>query len=55
MFAYFTKENAAKESLPLIDRSVKSYSYLPKLHAILAVAPAAYKRSVPIDFAWNIL
>jgi alkylhydroperoxidase family enzyme len=43
MFTYFTKDNALKDAQPLIDRSLKSYGFLPKLHAILAVAPAAYQ------------
>lgn len=43
MFEYYTKDNAPQESLELIKRSVKNYGFLPKLHQILAVAPAAYK------------
>lgn len=43
MFEYYTKENAPPESLELIERSVEDYGFLPKLHQILAVAPAAYK------------
>jgi alkylhydroperoxidase family enzyme len=43
MFTYFTKETASQEAQPLIERSLKNYGFLPKLHAILAVAPAAYQ------------
>lgn len=42
MFDYLTKETAPAESLPLIERSRKTYGFLPKLHAVLANAPAAY-------------
>ena len=43
MFDYLTKENAPLESLPHIERSLKIYGFLPKLHAVLANAPAAYQ------------
>lgn len=43
MFTNYTKENAPKESAPQIERSVKNYGFLPKLHAILAEAPATYQ------------
>ena len=43
MFKSYTKENAPQESTALIDRSFKNYGFLPKLHAILAEAPAAYQ------------
>jgi alkylhydroperoxidase family enzyme len=43
MFTYHTKETASKETQPLIDRSLKTYGFFPKLHQILAEAPAAYQ------------
>lgn len=43
MFKSYTKENAPKESLPQIERSLKNYGFLPKLHEILAEAPATYQ------------
>jgi len=43
MLEYLTKENAPAESLPQIERSLKTYGFLPKLHAIMANAPAAYR------------
>lgn len=43
MFTSYTKENAPKESLPFIEQSLKNYGFLPKLHAILAEAPATYQ------------
>lgn len=43
MFTYFTKETASKEAQLLIDRSIKNYGFLPKLHSILCVAPATYQ------------
>lgn len=43
MFKYFTKEDAPKDSLPQIERSLKNYGFLPTLHQILAGAPAAYQ------------
>ena len=43
MFKSYTKENAPKESLPQIERSLTNYGFLPKLHAILAEAPATYQ------------
>ena len=43
MFEYLTKENAPVESLPQIERSLQTYGFLPKLHAVLANAPAAYQ------------
>lgn len=43
MFEYHTKENAPAESIELMERSVKSYGFLPTFHQILAVAPAAYQ------------
>lgn len=43
MFAYHNKDTAPAESLPQIERSVKNYGFLPKLHQILAGAPAAHQ------------
>lgn len=43
MFKYFTKDDAPKESLLQIERSLKNYGFFPKLHQILAAAPAAYQ------------
>ena len=43
MFEYYTKENAPQESQKLIERSEQAYGFLPKLHQILAGAPAAYQ------------
>jgi alkylhydroperoxidase family enzyme len=43
MFTYFTKETAPQDAQPLIERSLKNYGFFPRLHAILAVAPAAYQ------------
>ncbi len=43
MLEYLTKENAPAESVPQIERSLKTYGFLPKLHAVLANAPAAYQ------------
>tara|TARA_E500000318_G_scaffold55586_1_gene51622 strand:+ start:1886 stop:2455 length:570 start_codon:yes stop_codon:yes gene_type:complete len=43
MFAYHTKESAPSESAPLIDQSVAAFGFLPKLHQILAEAPATYE------------
>ncbi|MFA5952234.1 MAG: carboxymuconolactone decarboxylase family protein [Hyphomicrobium sp.] len=43
MFTYHTKETAPAESLPQIERSLKNYGFFPKLHQILAEAPAAYQ------------
>lgn len=43
MFDYLTKDTAPAESVPLIERSIRTYAFLPKLHAVLAVSPAAYQ------------
>ena len=43
MFTYHTKESAPAESLPQIERSLQNYGFFPKLHQILATAPAAYQ------------
>lgn len=42
-FAYLDQNTAPAESLPLIERSIKTYTFLPKLHAVMAAAPAAYQ------------
>lgn len=42
-FKSYTKEDAPKDSLPLIEQSLKNYGFLPKLHSILAEAPATYQ------------
>lgn len=43
MFTYYTAATAPAESTPLIKQSLQNYGFLPKLHAVLAVAPAAYQ------------
>lgn len=43
MFDYPTKATSLAESAPLIERSIKTYSFLPKLHAVLAASPATYQ------------
>lgn len=43
VFTYYTKEGASEKAAPLIERSIKTYGFLPKLHAVLAEAPAAYQ------------
>lgn len=43
MFAYHTKETAPAESAPLIEQSVAMFGFLPKLHQIMAEAPATYE------------
>lgn len=43
MFDYHTKSTAPQESQALIDASEKAYGFLPKLHQVLAEAPATYK------------
>ena len=43
MFDYLDRETAPAESLPLIERSIKTYHFLPKLHSVMAAAPAAYQ------------
>jgi alkylhydroperoxidase family enzyme len=43
MFEYHTKATALAESIPLIERSIKTYGFLPKLHAVLAASPASYQ------------
>lgn len=43
MFTYHTEESAPEASAPLIEASMKAYGFFPKLHQILAEAPATYK------------
>jgi alkylhydroperoxidase family enzyme len=43
MFKSYSQKDAPKESLPQIERSLKNYGFLPKLHQVLAGAPAAYQ------------
>ena len=43
MFDYQTKATALAESAPLIERSIKTYRFLPELHAVMATAPATYQ------------
>jgi hypothetical protein len=43
MFAYRTKESASDKAAPLIERSIKTYGFLPKLRAVLVEALAAYQ------------
>ena len=43
MFEYLSKDSAPAESAPLIERSIQTYAFLPKLHAVMAVAPATYQ------------
>lgn len=43
MFTYHTKETAPAESRPLIDQSLAAYGFFPKLHQIMAEAPATYR------------
>jgi alkylhydroperoxidase family enzyme len=43
MFTYHTHQTAPAESTPLIEQSLKAYGFLPKLHQILAEAPATYE------------
>lgn len=43
MFIYHTKETAPAESAPLIDRSIAAFGILPKLHQVMAEAPATYE------------
>jgi alkylhydroperoxidase family enzyme len=43
MFTYHTKETAPADSLPLIELSIKTYGFFPKMHQILAEAPLTYE------------
>lgn len=42
-FTYHSKDTAPGESRPLIDASIKAYGFHPKLHQIMAEAPATYR------------
>lgn len=42
MFTYHTKDTAPMESHELIDASMRAYGFFPKLHQIMAEAPATY-------------
>jgi len=43
IFTYYNQENAKSASQELMLRSIKTYGFLPKLHAILAESPISYK------------
>jgi alkylhydroperoxidase family enzyme len=43
MFTYHTKETAPAGSLPQIEQSIAAFGFLPKLHQVLAEAPATYE------------
>ena len=43
MLKSFSPEDAPKESLPQIERSLKNSGFFPKLHQVLAGAPAAHQ------------
>jgi alkylhydroperoxidase family enzyme len=43
MFTYHTRETAPADSLPLIELSIKTYGFFPKMHQILAEAPLTYE------------
>ena len=43
MFTYHQTDTAPEESTPLIAASLKAYGFFPKLHQIMAEAPATYK------------
>lgn len=43
MFTYHTAATAPAESSALIEQSVKTFGFLPKLHQVLAAAPATYE------------
>lgn len=43
LFKSYTSENAPDSSKPLIEESIKTYGFLPNLHAVLAESPAAYE------------
>ena len=43
MFTYHTKETAPAASHDLIDASTEAYGFFPKLHQIMAEAPATYR------------
>ena len=41
-FTYHTRDTAPAESRPLIDAFVAAYGFFPKLHQVMAEAPATY-------------
>lgn len=41
-FIYHTKDSASAESHALIDASMAAYGFFPKLHQVMAEAPAIY-------------
>lgn len=43
MFKLYTKQDAPSEAHNLIEQSIKTYSFLPNLHAVLAEAPITYE------------
>jgi alkylhydroperoxidase family enzyme len=43
MFTYYTKQTAPEASRPFIDQSMAAFGFLPKLHQVLAEAPATYQ------------
>lgn len=43
MFTYFTAQTAPAESASQIEASIAAFGFLPKLHQILAAAPATYE------------
>jgi len=43
MFTYHSKETAPEASLPLVAQSEAAYGFFPKLHQIMAEAPATYR------------
>jgi len=43
MFPLLTKDTAPAEALPLMERSIAAYSFVPNLHAVLAAAPITYR------------
>ena len=42
MFTYHSTDSAPEASHPLIDASVGAYGFFPKLHQVMAEAPATY-------------
>jgi alkylhydroperoxidase family enzyme len=45
-FTIYTKSNAPADSQALVDQSIREWSFLPNLHAVLAESPIAYKAYV---------
>ncbi|GLS18245.1 hypothetical protein GCM10007874_12610 [Labrys miyagiensis] len=43
MFEYFTQDTAPQESRQQIQESIAAFGFFPKLHQILAAAPATYE------------